>query len=279
MIRTRLQHAAAFVVIFLGLFLAFNNPVTLQAIDDEESPPPVVIPLSEERILPSAIVGHDYRLWIALPLSYESSDQSYPVLYLLDADATFRMVTDIMRVGAYSGEYPELIIVGISYSIEYAEPTELRRMLDYRMEDQILSPDLFLRFIREELIPFMDARYRTDSRDRGVAGFANAGNFALYTLVHEPRTFSRYIVGSATDYHRAAQEDLITQRSYLPINIFLSIDATDGHMSEMSEFCRCFAESDVMGMKFKSEIVNIDTGVVVYPIHIARGLHVVYSDD
>ena len=54
----------------------------------------------------------------------------------------------------------------------------------------------FLRFIREELQPFIDKEYPTIPSDRGYFGDSLGGLFGLYALFNEPETFNRYIIGS-----------------------------------------------------------------------------------
>ena len=77
--------------------------------------------------LASSFVDQDYRIHVAVPLDYEESDRSYPVLYLLDADVLFGLVTDLCRLlpveSAVLGtqRVPELIVVGIGYPGGYGE--------------------------------------------------------------------------------------------------------------------------------------------------------------
>jgi predicted alpha/beta superfamily hydrolase len=54
----------------------------------------------------------------------------------------------------------------------------------------------FLRFIREELKPFIAARYPVDSADATVTGISLGGLFPLVTLFTEPDTFQRYLACS-----------------------------------------------------------------------------------
>lgn len=71
----------------------------------------------------------------------------------------------------------------------------------------------FLRFLREELLPFVDARYRT-SRYRLLFGHCLAGTFALHTLLHHPDAFeatlasSPYVDFDQVTFHKAAAERL-----------------------------------------------------------------------
>jgi uncharacterized protein len=54
----------------------------------------------------------------------------------------------------------------------------------------------FLEFLREEAIPFIEARYRTGPGDRGIWGHSFGGLFAAYALLNSPGTFQRYLMSS-----------------------------------------------------------------------------------
>jgi predicted alpha/beta superfamily hydrolase len=54
---------------------------------------------------------------------------------------------------------------------------------------------MFLRTLKEELIPYIESKYRVTS-DRGLAGYSFSGLFAAYVWLNEGNTFSRYLIGS-----------------------------------------------------------------------------------
>ena len=57
---------------------------------------------------------------------------------------------------------------------------------------------LLLRSLGEEIVPFIEANYRTSPADRGLAGYSYGGLFVLYALFHKPEMFTRYFAGSPT---------------------------------------------------------------------------------
>lgn len=59
------------------------------------SPPRVEIPNTQILKMTSSIVGQEYDLYLHLPRGYASTNDSYPVLYLLDAQWDFPLVTAI----------------------------------------------------------------------------------------------------------------------------------------------------------------------------------------
>jgi predicted alpha/beta superfamily hydrolase len=112
-------------------------------------------------------------------------------------------------------EVPEMVIVGIGYPVN-----DFRQALGLRTRDltptkddawieELLkltqgdftndgsgSADNFLKFIREELKPFIKANYRIDAEDSSISGHSFGGLFGLYALLHAPNTFKRYIISS-----------------------------------------------------------------------------------
>ena len=170
-----------------ALFLVFANVPAAVMQTDTTTPSPIVVPATEIFDLTSETNGHDYRLWIGLPENYATSEESYPVLYLLDPGISFLSVTEALRFLAWGEAYPKVIVVGIGY------PTNFDEMRMLRERDYYLKPDDFLKFIAEELIPLIDSTYRTDPADRAIAGWSYGSDFAFYSLVSSPELFDRYL--------------------------------------------------------------------------------------
>jgi predicted alpha/beta superfamily hydrolase len=148
----------------------------------------LAIPATQSIPLTSVTNGADYVLKIALPASYDGSQQAYPVLYLLDPSVSFLSVTELVRWSAFWGELPELIVVGIGYPSD-----NINDVLPLRDRDYFQAQDDFLQIITQEIFPLIDSTYRTDPADRALVGYSLGGEFALNTLVNAPETFNRYV--------------------------------------------------------------------------------------
>jgi predicted alpha/beta superfamily hydrolase len=167
---------------------------------------PVVIDAAERRILTSAVNGTTYQIDIALPRGYRTSGKRYPVVYVLDGNALFPLVTSSYRLVSYLVPQ-ELIVVGVGYPTNEYGPWSkdygLHRTRDYTPPKAASGTStgeggapLFLQFLREELIPDIDANYRTVLNDRALLGHSYGGLFAAWVLTHEPGLFQRYSIGS-----------------------------------------------------------------------------------
>ncbi len=173
----------ALLIFIVGVF-----PAAMQDdADIEVDLSPITIPNTQTVSLTSAINGRDYQLMVALPDSYDISDQTYPVLYLLDPAFAFLSVTEFVRFLGNGDDLPELIVVGIGYPD--ASSDDISRL---REHDYFLAQDEFIEVISQEIFPLVDSIYRTENTDRAIVGFSYGGEFVFHALVNRPDLFNRY---------------------------------------------------------------------------------------
>jgi predicted alpha/beta superfamily hydrolase len=167
----------------------------------QDAVPAVTIGSTQKLSLKSDIVNQEYDLLIHLPGNYEQQkDKTYPVLYLLDAQWDFPLVTGLYGSQYYDGFIPGLIIVGITWGGKDPNPGQLR-FRDFTPAAQNRPPgtgnaEQFLSFIKKELIPFIDSKFRTKKDDRVLVGSSLGGLFTLYAMYTETALFNRYILTS-----------------------------------------------------------------------------------
>jgi predicted alpha/beta superfamily hydrolase len=162
--------------------------------------PQVTIPNTEVRTLHSAITGRDYDLYVYLPARDRAPGHRHPVLYLLDAQWDFKLLTSIQGGLLYDRFVPDVMVVGITYHGANANYDSLRAV-DYTPVASRSNPGSgqgakFLDFLERELIPFVEASYPADPARRGLMGSSLGGLFTLYALFSRPQLFSRYAAGS-----------------------------------------------------------------------------------
>jgi uncharacterized protein len=167
-----------------------------------ESAPPVTLDHTEARHLTSKIAGRTYQLSVLLPARYDSSDQRYPVLYVLDGGWNFSFLHGLSDTLSYAERLPEMIIVGIDYGLPY---TELMKARAHDFTPTAWKPNaggagVYLHFLENELIPFIDATYRTDPRDRGLLGHSYGGLFGIYAWLERPTLFQHIVAASPSIY-------------------------------------------------------------------------------
>lgn len=187
---------------------------------------------TEERTLFCPTLGHEYHLSVALPDSYGKSTQAYPVIYVLDGDLFFGMAAGLTPVANWFAAAPEAIVVGIGYRMENYDQWVQLRERDFKIpEVRDAPPDAaagtFLDALTEEMIPFIEANYRTMPSDRCLYGYSSSGFFVLYALFHRPDAFQRYISGSgdlyiAVPYVIQHDAQLAARDGANPIRLYLS---------------------------------------------------------
>jgi predicted alpha/beta superfamily hydrolase len=132
----------------------------------------------------SKSVADSFSIFIKLPPNYSNTaSKPFPVLYLLDANAYFDLVADAMD----EGKIPRAILVGVGYKDVITMDTLRGRDYTYpksssRADDNSGGADRFLKYLCQELIPGIDAEYKTDTSKRVLAGHSLGGYFVLYAL-------------------------------------------------------------------------------------------------
>src|SRR4051794_7255427 len=82
---------------------------------------------SQTRKLTSSIVtGQEYELQIMLPANYSSTNKLYPVVYLMDSQWDFPLLTALYGQQYYDGFLPPMIIVGVTWGGTNPKPDSLR---------------------------------------------------------------------------------------------------------------------------------------------------------
>jgi predicted alpha/beta superfamily hydrolase len=149
-----------------------------------------VIGMSHE--LHSDVLGEDRQLIVHLPQGYEAGQQHYPVMYLLDGDAHFHHTTGITQFLAGRGLMPQMIVVAIPNTDRTRDLTPEPGTEWAERAPTAGGADNFLRFLSDELIPWVDSEYRT-APYRVLVGHSFGGLFAAHALLTRPETFDAYV--------------------------------------------------------------------------------------
>jgi predicted alpha/beta superfamily hydrolase len=155
---------------------------------------PLVI--GETFTLQSKVLSETRRINVYLPPGYaEAPDARFPVLYMPDGGLAedFLHVAGLVQVSVGNGTMRPFVLVGI-------ENTQRRRDLTgptQNEEDKKIAPHVggsaaFRKFLRDELMPDVKARYRTTD-ETGIVGESLAGLFVVETFLLEPDLFDTYI--------------------------------------------------------------------------------------
>lgn len=164
--------------------------------------PGYVIPNSQLRVLPVTGKGRHYQLYVGLPASYgEKPGKRYPVVYVTDGYWDFAKMTTIGGALVYDKVVPEFITIGLGYAGEDPDYDALRlwELAPVRIGGSGRASghaEDFLQTLKSEVIPLVDADYRTDTSYRVLAGSSLGGLFTLYVMMTSPDLFQAYIAGT-----------------------------------------------------------------------------------
>ena len=145
----------------------------------------------------SKVLGEQRRINVYLPQTYQDSrDLRLPVLYMPDGglNEDFLHIAGLLQVSIGNGTVRPFLLVGI-------ENTDRRRDLtgptksptDRSIAKAVGGSQAFRAFIRQELMPQVNLRYRT-TKETAIVGESLAGLFATETFLVEPDLFDAYVV-------------------------------------------------------------------------------------
>lgn len=148
----------------------------------------------------SEALGKGYHILVSVPKDYEeSAGQRYPTIYILDGGLLYPMLRGYYNYLRDGGDSPAAIIVGISYgtsdfqdgndrSHDYTAPSAEREYYG--------GAAAFQAFLADELLPFIEDRYRSDAGRRVIFGQSIGGQFVIYTAQTEPSLFWGHIASN-----------------------------------------------------------------------------------
>ncbi|MGH6952245.1 MAG: alpha/beta hydrolase [Vitreimonas sp.] len=224
----------------------------------QQPAPGTAIQLGVTYRLESQVLGERREINVWTPPGYAAGDARYTVLYLIDGgvDQDFPHIAGLGQLGAVSGTYEELIVVGVRTNTRIHELTPAPADSRYtRAFPQAGGSEQFRRYLREDVIPFIEARYRTGAR-RGVIGESLAGLFVVDTYLDEPALFDDYIAVSPSLWwddrtlaRRAAE--LFAAQEASGRRMYLSIAQEDGTMRDGVDTARAALASAPEKLAFR----------------------------
>jgi uncharacterized protein len=151
---------------------------------------------AERLILQSKVLGEERVLAVVTPAFYAGSQERYPVLYLTDGDAQMGHARATVEFLARNGLMPEMVLVGILNTSRTRDLTPTPGTDAEHTEFPTAGGgERFLDFIQQELIPAIDARYRTVPT-RLYAGHSFGALLGVHALLTRPGLFRAVVAAS-----------------------------------------------------------------------------------
>lgn len=164
----------------------------------------------------SANLGNARTVRIYLPFGYDESDERYPVMLFHDG-LEYITLSDANNVLDYLIYHDRMVpIIGV-----FVPP--VNRTPEYVAEQQAT----FGRFIAEEVMPWVDGRYRTRTEPelRGTIGASNGGNISLYLGVTYPEQFGK--IGAQSSNVETNIRNAFSASPLLNLELYLDMGTYD----------------------------------------------------
>jgi predicted alpha/beta superfamily hydrolase len=181
-----------------------------------------------------------------------------------------------------------LLIVGLGYGTDVSEHfNERMRDLSPSAIDQLPTSgggEQFLRFITEEVVPFVEANYRTMPGHRTLVGISIGGLFALYTLFRRPEIFNRYIISSPSVFWDNGlifkhEEQFAQKQATLSGKVFLSVGGLENAadmIEPIQELVERLLSRNYEALEVSLTAIEGETHFSVHPAALAKGMKAVF---
>ncbi|MFC1475480.1 alpha/beta hydrolase [Candidatus Zixiibacteriota bacterium] len=247
--------------------------------------PPVTIPATQIRSIQSSSVGQEYQLHIYLPPGQRDSTKTFPVLYLTDSDSFFGYAKAMVRSLNTQGSVPEMIIVGIGCRDRFHRPRDFLPVQSEKIPGSG-GADNFVKFLKDELIPYVESNFRAAPDERIFVGMSAGGTLGAYLLVTSPELFHRYVIvspalHSGNEMIIELEAQLSRTRDRLPVDAYLAVGALedDSQLTGYRTLVANLENRNYADLQMKTEIIEGGTHMdAVYTAYV-RGLKALFADE
>jgi predicted alpha/beta superfamily hydrolase len=252
--------------------IASTGPVAAQ---EPEAP---LLTIGHATTIYSRVLGEERAILVDLPSGYELTQTHYPVVILLDGLANFQHATATVDFLSRNGRIPQMIVIGIPNT------ARTRDFTPTRVDDRETSGggEEFLRFVGEELVPFIDGRYRTQPY-RVVFGHSLGGMFAAYALFTDPEVFGGYIAASpALDWDDGhvigLAERTLGAKPELEKALYITLGDEPDYVDALKRFTRLLKKSKSSGLRWEYTVMEDDDHMSTPMKSLYQGLEMVFTD-
>ena len=200
----------------LGAGFPSANPILSAPALADVADAPYVPPLNGRLVLKSMplspIVNRKITTWVYLPPGYDAATKRYPVMYLLHGQPGGW--TDCYRSGRVEEMADKLITAGkmppvILVAFDGDGPKGVKDLTNFcNRVDGSRTED----FIVQELVPYIDATYRTlpNAANRALWGYSSGGYGALNLGIKHPEVWN--VICSHAGFYQPSDDDKVMNK-------------------------------------------------------------------
>jgi predicted alpha/beta superfamily hydrolase len=252
--------------IALTILFTISSSQLILAQTVRSSPPQVEILGTQLLHITSAIVGQEYDLYVNLPRGYQDTTKTFPLIFLVDAQWDFPLTQAIFGEQYYDGFVPAAIMVGITWGGVNPNYDSLRARdlspTNVKQVPQSGGAPKFLKFIKNELIPYIESKYRATKNGRTLMGSSFGGLFTLYALFHETGTFDRYVltspsVGWDNEILYTYEKEYAAKNTQLPVKLFVGVGGLEaGGVEGVQKFVAQLKSRNYKGLELETKVLE-----------------------
>lgn len=191
----------------------------------------------------SEILNENRALEISLPKGYEAeSEVKYDVIYILDGEWNMNIFSFIHSFAMEDKFVPLVILVSLPNTYIDGQNMRDRDFLPLEMKnnERAGGADLFLDFLKKEVIPYIDENYSTNGVN-SLYGHSYGGLFSMYTLLSEPDLFDNYYctdppLGWESGYLKKVAGELFAKVPVLEKKLWIAGTSNNSSINDMSKF-------------------------------------------
>lgn len=227
---------------------------------------PIVEVISEKFYIPQ--LDRYRKVWALLPYDYYTSEKTYPVLYLQDAQNLFNENSEfgnweIDKKLSLLAEYGrgDLIVIAVEHGSE-------DRIKEYIFDNDSVAKGSegkkYIRFITDTLKPYVDLNFRTkrDRENTGIGGSSLGGLISIYSGFLYPEVYSKLMIFSPSLWVEPQNNfPLLSFRNPYNIKIYLYGGELEG--SRMVKRIRVF-ENNLQKWEYK-KLFNFEFKTSINP--------------
>ena len=201
--RAKSNTAAAFVMIALSASQADAQATIGDRIQEDQAASIEDVIIGQRIRMPSSSFGTERSVAIHVPDGYGDNENRYPVLFVL-GDSYFVPFTGVTMYLASDGRMPEVIVAAVPIGDWAGEFTYTEARDTAAFYASSGGADRLRRFLSHELIPYLDANYRTQPL-RILVGHSLGGLFAAETMTRYPGLFQVTIAISPSIFYNEGE--------------------------------------------------------------------------
>lgn len=197
------------------------------------------------------------KVWALLPHDYDYSNESYPVMYLQDAQNLFNESSgygnwQIDKKLAVMSEYNVGKIIVIA--VEHAEEDRLK---EYNVGKTILGKGQgkkYIKFLVETLKPYVDNHFRTKKEREftGIGGSSMGGLISIFSGLRHPDVFGKLMIFSPSLWVVPKMELKTYENSEATkIYLYAGGDESETMIEHVETFKNSILESEFVADKMK----------------------------